>query len=157
MSAISGYVPSWLSRAYTLAHKEYFRNQLRYANCVMLLAYVRGVVADGKRGLGGNVLALGCVILGGHGQLLQAHQHLAVGAADDVAVHDIHVVYRLTGQRGESAAQAVFFPSTRSAKQAALYILRPRGDGSSFETGQGVHWFSDVVSGYVHRWLEVHT
>ena len=30
------------------------------------------------------------------------------------------------------------------------------GDGSSFETGQGVHWFSDVASGYVHRWLEVH-
>ena len=63
----------------------------------MLLAYVRGVVADGKRGLGGNALALGGVVLGGHGQLLQAYQHLAVGAADDVAVHDIHVVYRLTG------------------------------------------------------------
>lgn len=31
------------------------------------------------------------------------------------------------------------------------------GDGSSFETDQVVYWFLDVVSGYVHRWLEVHT
>ena len=127
MSAISGYVPSWLSRAYTLAHKEYFRNQLRYANCVMLLAYVRGVVADGKRGLGGNALALGGVVLGGHGQLLQAYQHLAVGAADDVAVHDIHIVYRLTGQRGGECSSSCVFPINMQCKTSCTVHFTATG------------------------------
>ena len=75
-----------------------------------------GVVADGKRGLGGNALALGSVVLGGHGQLLQAHQHLAVGAADDVAVHDIYIVYRLTGQRGGECSSSCVLPLNTQCK-----------------------------------------
>ena len=59
-----------------------------------------GVVADGVGGFGGDVLAVRRVVLGGHGQLLQAHEHRAVLLADDVAVHDVHVVDGLAGQLG---------------------------------------------------------
>ena len=62
------------------------------------------------------MLALGGVVLGGLGQLLQAHQHLAVGAADDVAVHDIHIVYRLTGQRGGECSSSCVLPINTQRK-----------------------------------------
>lgn len=103
------------------------------------------------------MLALGGVVLGGHGQLLQAHQCLAVGAADDVAVHDIHVVYRLTGQRGGECSSSCVLPINTQCKTSCTVHFAATGEWPSFETDQVVHWFLDVVSGYVHRWLEVHT
>ena len=43
------------------------------------------------------MLGMDGVILRGHGQLGQAHEHAAVGRPDDVGVDDVHVVGRLTG------------------------------------------------------------
>ena len=54
-----------------------------------------GVVADGVSRFRCEVLGMDGVILRGHGQLGQAHQHAAVGDADDVGVDDVHVISSL--------------------------------------------------------------
>lgn len=59
-----------------------------------------GIVADGVGGFGGDVLAVRRVVLGGHGQFTQAHEHRAVLLADDIAVHDVHIIHGLAGQLG---------------------------------------------------------
>ena len=48
------------------------------------------------------------VILGRHRQLAEAHQYFSVGHTDDVAIHNIHIVRRLTGQF-LSVSQNLFF------------------------------------------------
>ena len=57
-----------------------------------------GIVLDGVSTLGRNMLGMYRVILGRHGQLAEAHQYFAVSHANNVAIHNIHVVRRLTGQ-----------------------------------------------------------
>ena len=57
-----------------------------------------GIVSDGVGRLGGDVLRVHGVVLRGHRELFQRHEHHAVVLADDVAVDDIHVVDRLTGE-----------------------------------------------------------